>query len=130
MPQRYETSDPQDAPATWDVVMSGLEHDILNRHDIVGGNRHQYVGRGGDAGFRWKKLEWRPPRRKVRRSQGCRAWEAVIRRGKHVVTTHGTSSARRRGRQQMVTQAFVIMLLRRVWSFCIFICTFAAVRLE
>ena len=68
---------PEGLSVAWDLLVEGVEQEILLRHDIVGAAQKPYVGRAGCSGTRWTKLQWRPPHRRPVTEPRVKAWMMV-----------------------------------------------------
>ena len=63
-PSSSEATDKEQLSTSWDLVVQGIEHDILSLHDTTCKKREQHSGRRGAPQFKWARLRWPPPRRR------------------------------------------------------------------
>ena len=68
-------NDAKSLSIAWDLLLSGLENEILDMHDVVGKDRLKHSGRGGQPELKWVKQRWKPPRRRPQRTDLTKAWE-------------------------------------------------------
>ncbi|CAK0838396.1 unnamed protein product [Prorocentrum cordatum] len=76
------TRDDQGLQIIWDLLLEGVEAEILNRRDLVGpAAPSQGVVRrgGGAAGLRWELFQWRPPQKRKRWGPEAHAWAVLAR---------------------------------------------------
>ena len=61
----------------WDLVLEGLEQELLDQRDLTGAKRTEYEGRGrgGAPELRWTQLKWKPPRKRKQRPEELVAFE-------------------------------------------------------
>ena len=78
----------EELAVAWDEVLGGIEFEVLNRHDVRGALRRQYVGRSGPVQMGWKKLRWTPARARVALTGEERAWIKAAAWAKHILRTH------------------------------------------
>eukprot|EP00959_Pyramimonas_sp_CCMP1952_P053879 1126997-Pyramimonas_sp.AAC.1 len=64
----------------WDAVLTPIEEEILDRHDIMGHDRARYIGRAGPPTWPWKKVA--PPENKP--SQRLQAYKLIGRWFRHM----------------------------------------------
>ena len=59
----HGANSPEGLSVAWDLLVEGVEQEVMLRHDIVGAAQRPYAGRAGQARTRWVKLQWKPPHR-------------------------------------------------------------------
>ena len=68
----------------WDSVLIGIEWELANRHDYVGGQRQAYEGRAGPPELVLEAVAWSPSRRRTRHGKQASAWAMAARWATHM----------------------------------------------
>ena len=63
----------------WDIVMWGIEEEILGRYDIVDEAKRPFYSAGKGVDCKWQKVDWKPPMKRSRVGERAKA-HAVARK--------------------------------------------------
>ena len=78
-------NDEQDLRHAWDLVVTGIEKELLNRCDITGPEAEPYVGRGGPVRTKFVQAKCDIKQSRDANDPVAKAWIAASRWAKHII---------------------------------------------